>query len=151
MPRTTGGWFRIGCPSSLIAKPDIAGAIYRIRKFGVPAKCEPWGASVAGVWKMEAKALIAALGSKDASIARAAGNALAMKPTTDATPALLHRITGELYRSVEHQIMFALITAGDAKTIAAAFRHDHTPALKHRVLTVLNLCFGVASTWMFEV
>ncbi len=30
----TGGWFRIGCPSSLMAKPDIAGAIYRIR----PAK-----------------------------------------------------------------------------------------------------------------
>ena len=27
----TGGWFRIGCPSSLMAKPDIAGAIYRIK------------------------------------------------------------------------------------------------------------------------
>jgi putative membrane-bound dehydrogenase-like protein len=28
----TGGWFRIGCPSSLMAKPDVMGAIYRIRK-----------------------------------------------------------------------------------------------------------------------
>lgn len=28
----TGGWFRIGCPTSQIAKPDIAGAIYRIRR-----------------------------------------------------------------------------------------------------------------------
>ncbi|MBL9143855.1 MAG: c-type cytochrome [Verrucomicrobiaceae bacterium] len=28
----TGGWFRIGCPSSLMAKPDIAGAIYRVKK-----------------------------------------------------------------------------------------------------------------------
>ena len=27
----TGGWFRIGCPSSLMAKPDIAGAIYRVK------------------------------------------------------------------------------------------------------------------------
>jgi putative membrane-bound dehydrogenase-like protein len=26
----TGGWFRIGCPSSLMAKPDITGAVYRI-------------------------------------------------------------------------------------------------------------------------
>jgi putative membrane-bound dehydrogenase-like protein len=26
----TGGWFRIGCPSSLMAKPDGTGAIYRI-------------------------------------------------------------------------------------------------------------------------
>jgi putative heme-binding domain-containing protein len=30
----TGGWFRIGCPTSQIAKPEITGAIYRIRKAG---------------------------------------------------------------------------------------------------------------------
>jgi putative membrane-bound dehydrogenase-like protein len=28
----TGGWFRIGCPTSKIAQPDIKGGIYRIRK-----------------------------------------------------------------------------------------------------------------------
>ena len=28
----TGGWFRIGCPSSLMAKPDITGAIYRLTR-----------------------------------------------------------------------------------------------------------------------
>ncbi|MBB5039163.1 PVC-type heme-binding CxxCH protein [Prosthecobacter dejongeii] len=27
----TGGWFRIGCPSSLMAKPDMMGSVYRIR------------------------------------------------------------------------------------------------------------------------
>ncbi len=27
----TGGWFRIGCPASLMAKPDIMGAIYRVK------------------------------------------------------------------------------------------------------------------------
>jgi putative membrane-bound dehydrogenase-like protein len=167
----TGGWFRIGCPSSLMAKPDIAGAIYRIRKTGAPAKCEPWGANVAGVWKMDAKGLIPALGSKDVSVARAAGNALAMKPTTDAVPALLkaldrddagvqlaaahalgalprldakttgallRRIAGEVDRSVEHQAMFALLTVGEPKTIAAAFRDDAKPALKQRVLTILD-------------
>lgn len=31
----TGGWFRNGCPTSQVAKPDIAGAIYRIRRAGV--------------------------------------------------------------------------------------------------------------------
>ncbi|NNE93381.1 MAG: c-type cytochrome [Verrucomicrobiales bacterium] len=30
----TGGWFRIGCPTSQVAKPEIPGAIYRIRKAG---------------------------------------------------------------------------------------------------------------------
>jgi putative heme-binding domain-containing protein len=28
----TGGWFRSGCPTSQIAKPDVRGGIYRIRK-----------------------------------------------------------------------------------------------------------------------
>jgi len=27
----TGGWFRIGCPASLMAKSDLLGAVYRIR------------------------------------------------------------------------------------------------------------------------
>ncbi len=85
----TGGWFRIGCPSSLMAKPDIAGAIWRVRKKGAPVKCEPWGASVADVWNKDAKGLIAALGSKNASVAHTAANALAMKPTPEAITALL--------------------------------------------------------------
>jgi putative membrane-bound dehydrogenase-like protein len=35
----TGGWFRIGCPTSQLAKPDVRGAIYRIRKsIPVPVK-----------------------------------------------------------------------------------------------------------------
>ncbi len=27
----TGGWFRIGCPTSQVAKPEVLGAIYRVR------------------------------------------------------------------------------------------------------------------------
>tara|TARA_R110002095_G_scaffold215335_1_gene209267 strand:+ start:116508 stop:119585 length:3078 start_codon:yes stop_codon:yes gene_type:complete len=39
----TGGWFRIGCPQSQISKPNIHGAIYRIRKTGTPAIKDPYG------------------------------------------------------------------------------------------------------------
>jgi putative heme-binding domain-containing protein len=28
----TGGWFRIGCPASIAERPDLRGAIYRLRK-----------------------------------------------------------------------------------------------------------------------
>lgn len=28
----TGGWFRIGCPSSLMAKPELNGCVYRVQK-----------------------------------------------------------------------------------------------------------------------
>ncbi|MDQ3621846.1 MAG: HEAT repeat domain-containing protein [Verrucomicrobiota bacterium] len=93
----TGGWFRIGCPASLMAKPDITGAVYRVRKKGAPANVEPWGsAGVTRVWERARKGdaesvreLTALLGGKDASVARAAGNALASIPSPEAAPALV--------------------------------------------------------------
>ncbi|MFV2066293.1 MAG: PVC-type heme-binding CxxCH protein [Pirellulales bacterium] len=40
----TGGWFLIGCPASQIAKPEIEGAIYRIRRQDAKPAKDPWGA-----------------------------------------------------------------------------------------------------------
>ena len=39
----TGGWFRIGCPVSKVAKPEIHGAIYRIRRKGAHKVKDPRG------------------------------------------------------------------------------------------------------------
>lgn len=39
----TGGWFRIGCPTSQVAKPEIHGAIYRIRRKGAHQVDDPRG------------------------------------------------------------------------------------------------------------
>ena len=89
----TGGWFRAGCPSSLIAKPDITGAIYRIRPKGPPAKVEPWGGFRAtAVWRLardgEVAEVIKHLGDKDAVVVHAAANALASLGKTEAADAL---------------------------------------------------------------
>lgn len=43
----TGGWFRIGCPTSQIAKPEVAGTIYRISK----ADAAPYTAPVYPDWE----------------------------------------------------------------------------------------------------
>lgn len=53
----TGGWFRIGCPTSQIAKPEIRGAIYRVRRQGVTPLVDPWGEQID--WpKLEADQLV---------------------------------------------------------------------------------------------
>jgi putative membrane-bound dehydrogenase-like protein len=39
----TGGWFRIGCPTSQVAKPDVHGAIYRVRREDRAALDDPRG------------------------------------------------------------------------------------------------------------
>jgi putative membrane-bound dehydrogenase-like protein len=39
----TGGWYKICCPTSQLAKPDVLGGIYRIRKTGAPKVADPRG------------------------------------------------------------------------------------------------------------
>ena len=94
----TGGWFRAGCPSSLVAKPDIAGAIYRIRPKGALVKSEPWGgARVREVWQSarsgDGKKLTGLLADPDATIAHAAANALASLAKPEAETELAHALT----------------------------------------------------------
>ena len=42
----TGGWFRIGCPASLTEKPDLRGAIYRLRKKDQPRVANAYGQGI---------------------------------------------------------------------------------------------------------
>jgi putative membrane-bound dehydrogenase-like protein len=39
----TGGWYKLCCPTSQLAKPDILGAIYRVRKTDAPRVQDPRG------------------------------------------------------------------------------------------------------------
>jgi putative membrane-bound dehydrogenase-like protein len=39
----TGGWYKLCCPTSQLAKPDVLGAIYRVRRKGAPAVEDPRG------------------------------------------------------------------------------------------------------------
>ena len=42
----TGGWFYRGCPTSQIAKPDVLGAIYRVRRSSSSRDGDSWGARI---------------------------------------------------------------------------------------------------------
>ena len=39
----TGGWYKLCCPTSQLAKPDVLGGIYRIRRRGAVAPHDPRG------------------------------------------------------------------------------------------------------------
>jgi putative membrane-bound dehydrogenase-like protein len=39
----TGGWYKLCCPTSQLVKPDVLGAIYRIRRKGAPRIDDPRG------------------------------------------------------------------------------------------------------------
>ncbi|MBI4661068.1 MAG: HEAT repeat domain-containing protein [Verrucomicrobia bacterium] len=53
----TGGWYKLCCPTSQIPKPDVLGAVYRIRKTGASKMNDPRGLKIA--WnKLKPKELL---------------------------------------------------------------------------------------------
>lgn len=43
----TGGWYKVCCPTSQLAKPDVLGGIYRLRRKGQATVDDPLGAQLA--------------------------------------------------------------------------------------------------------
>src|SRR4051812_47446629 len=42
----TGGWYKLCCPTSQLSKPDVLGAIYRVRKKDAPKVADPRGGKI---------------------------------------------------------------------------------------------------------
>ena len=42
----TGGWYKLCCPTSQLYKPDVLGAIYRVRKVGQREVDDPFGSEI---------------------------------------------------------------------------------------------------------
>lgn len=112
----TGGWFRKGCPSSLVEKPDLRGAVYRLRKAGGGAARRSEGGAVAAA-RPGAGAGTQAAGGEPASLERARGpveqlaacEAIARrKAATPGERTALRRLLAEpLDAALEHAAMFA--------------------------------------------
>jgi putative membrane-bound dehydrogenase-like protein len=141
----TGGWFRNGCPSSLIAKPEIAGAIYRIRRIGVPGKIAPWDAPTAPVWeaarKGDAGALTALLAGSDAQLARAAAHALTELRKPEATDALIaaldHRDAGVQLAAAQALGALPRLDEKAADALVALLGRELTPLVEHQAMEAL--------------
>ena len=111
----TGGWFRIGCPSSLVAKPEALGRIHRIR----PIKPLEAGAA----WRTARHDAFDPLGdlrSGDPIRVRAACEALtdAKRVTEhpDAAKAMLRLLSEPLPAEAEHALLHALQRNGIASS-----------------------------------
>jgi putative membrane-bound dehydrogenase-like protein len=82
----TGGWYKLCCPSSQLYKPDIKGAIYRVRRQGAAPMDDPRGLKLA--WgTMRTNELARLLGDRRPAVRRRAVKLLGEKQ--DAVPALL--------------------------------------------------------------
>lgn len=82
----TGGWYKICCPTSQLAKPDVLGAIYRIRRANAPKVADPRGRSINWA-KSDSRGLAALLADARPSVRKQARDRL-VKRGADSVPAL---------------------------------------------------------------
>ncbi|MCP5518856.1 MAG: HEAT repeat domain-containing protein [Verrucomicrobiales bacterium] len=130
----TGGWYKICCPTSQLAKPDVLGAIYRIRRTGQASVADPRGQRLG--WTEASPAELAArLADPRPAVQRRAIQALAA--TGDrAVPVLertLERATGP---HVRRSAVWTL-TQIDADSARAAVRRaldDPDPTVQQAAL-----------------
>jgi putative membrane-bound dehydrogenase-like protein len=82
----TGGWYKLCCPTSQLHKPDVLGAIYRVRRVGATRISDPRGRKLE--WsKLSARDLAGLLDDDRPAVRRRAIAALAGKGV-DALPVL---------------------------------------------------------------
>ena len=108
----TGGWFRIGCPSSLMAKSDLLGAVYRIKPKQQGSKSPESHEIAASLGKPSDQSVAAQLSSAAPFDVRRACDAIAIRGRIldDEKKALSSLLaSGKLDSTTEHSAVHAAI------------------------------------------
>ncbi len=115
----TGPWFRRGCPTSVVSRADVSGAIYRIRKVGAPRISDPRGLKIDWAGATTAQ-LVELLGDARMAVRDRALTALG-KRGDSVVPALTAALAGKNY-FVKSNAVWALTRIATPAAQAAARR-----------------------------
>ncbi len=93
----TGGWYKLCCPTSQLQKPDVLGAIYRVKRQGAPKIEDPWGKMLlakAGDPGTEpaVRAIVRMLGDSRPGVQKLALSSLAGSPSSEVVVRMLHEV-----------------------------------------------------------
>ncbi|MCI0359504.1 MAG: HEAT repeat domain-containing protein [Planctomycetaceae bacterium] len=135
----TGGWYKVCCPTSQLAKPDVLGAIYRVRKIGAKPVADPLGTKIA--WESQnADELAKLLGDSRLFVRERAAKALRTKGEA-AIPALASQLN-DANPAVRLRSVWAL-SGIDGSAARNALRN----ALEDKDQTVAHAAAHVAGLW----
>lgn len=134
----TGGWYKVCCPTSQLHKPDVLGAIYRIRKVGAPRAADPRGLGID--WPKQNTGQLAALLSDSRFAVRRRAAATLGRLGAPAVPALIEVFNNSPSTTARLEAVWALTQNADP-TARGAIRIALTDADKQVRLAALH---GVA-------
>lgn len=132
----TGGWFRLGCPSSLMAKPDVMGSVLRISPLVRPAALRT------GAWRRpfapigtDTSSLLSGLSSPDAQVRlRTLARIAERRPGEPAVKAaLVTMMSQDTDAPLEHALIYAAQRTGAVSEVGQ-LRQAKTSAALRRML-----------------
>ncbi|HZU36913.1 MAG TPA: PVC-type heme-binding CxxCH protein [Gemmataceae bacterium] len=136
----TGGWYKLCCPTSQLRKPDLLGAIYRIRRRGMRRVDDPRGLKLA--WNsMKPAELATLLGDPRPAVRKRAITTLAGRGT-DALAALTVVLMENPAPEARRNALWAL-----TRIDAAGARQAVRKGLADRDTTVRQVALHSISLW----
>ena len=142
----TGGWYKLCCPTSQLVKPDITGAIYRVKKTGSHKnRTKPAPQPLPRLYTIALNRDPAGFGEAVAGLRdtnlhtrRLAAEALGRIGDPKAIPAILDALADEKNdRVLDHSLTYALIEIGDPKETAKGLTHE-SPRVRRACLAALE-------------
>jgi len=135
----TGGWYKLCCPTSQLAKPDVLGDIYRVRRKGARRFEDPRGLSIE--WgKLASDSLVKLLADPRPVVRKRAIHQLAQAANTsiDALAASLRESSSAEAR---RNILWALtqIDAPEARQAVRGTLMDKDSSVRHVALQSISL------------
>jgi putative membrane-bound dehydrogenase-like protein len=116
----TGGWYKLCCPTSQLHKPDVLGAIYRVRRKGSPRPDDPRGLKL-GWPALTAGQLAGLLDDPRPAVRRRAVQTLGGKGT-EAVPVLTEVLGGAPSAEARRNAVWAATQLDHASARAAVRR-----------------------------
>jgi putative membrane-bound dehydrogenase-like protein len=135
----TGGWYKICCPTSQLAKPDVLGAIYRVRKAGMPEREDPRGLKLN--WPALKPADLAKLLSNDRLYVRQRAVHELGKRGESAVPVLSEVVTKGNHVEARRDGVWSLarIPGPAAREAVRTALNDTDASVRHAALHVVSL------------
>ncbi len=130
----TGAWYKLCCPTSQLAKPDVLGAIYRVRRTGAPSLRDPRGLTLA--WNtMSASDLTSLLGEARPAVQNRAVRALGARGP-DAVGALNAVVKQSTSADARRNAVWALtrIDTAQAREAVRLALNDRDESVRHAAI-----------------
>ena len=130
----TGAWYKLCCPTSQLAKPDVLGGIYRIRRSGAPKVRDPRGLELA--WKTMPPAGLTALLKDDRPAVQSRAVRELGARTTAAIPALSDVLRSSSSNDARRNAVWALarIQGADARAAGRIAIADADESVRHAAI-----------------